>query len=123
MCLYKQQQHIYFQLQGELQARGQYAVHYKNFFHAFYVIGRSDGIVALQSGLVPALWYQFFMNGIRLGTYQILTNIGMTKDSRGKPSVVRNVIAGGIAGGMGAFVGSPMYMVIKNMLSKCIMTY
>lgn len=25
-----------------------------------------DGVVALQKGLVPALWYQWVMNGLRL---------------------------------------------------------
>ena len=44
------------QLQGELRARGQYAVHYRNVFHAFYNIAKVDGITALQKGLVPALW-------------------------------------------------------------------
>ena len=28
------------QLQGELQARGSYMVHYRNVFHAFYTIAR-----------------------------------------------------------------------------------
>jgi len=61
---------IRMQLQGELQARGNYAVHYRNVFHAAYTIGRKDGLLALQKGLVPALWYQWVMNGIRLGLYQ-----------------------------------------------------
>ena len=30
------------QLQGELIARGQHAVHYRNVVHAFYTIGRVD---------------------------------------------------------------------------------
>lgn len=53
------------QLQGELKAKGQYTVHYKNPFHAVYTIARVDGIAALQNGLVPALWQQLFRNGIR----------------------------------------------------------
>ena len=53
------------------QAVGQYSVHYRNAFHAFWTIARNDGLVALQSGLVPALYYQFFMNGMRLGIYQV----------------------------------------------------
>ena len=36
------------QLQGELKARGQYAVHYKNVFHAAYTIIKNDGILAIQ---------------------------------------------------------------------------
>lgn len=57
------------QLQGELKPKGHHAVHYKNVVHATYVIAKSDGVLALQKGLVPALWVQFLMNGIRLGKY------------------------------------------------------
>lgn len=57
------------QLQGELQAPGTYQRHYRNVFHAFFTIGKVDGLAALQKGLGPALLYQFLMNGIRLGTY------------------------------------------------------
>ena len=45
------------QLQGELQTRGAHPVHYKNPFHAFYVVAKNDGLRGLQKGLVPALWY------------------------------------------------------------------
>ena len=101
------------QLQGELKARGKYTVHYKNSFHAFYIIGKYDGILALQKGLVPALWYQFFMNGCRLGAYQSFINFGWTKDSQGNHSLPRSIIAGAVAGSIGAVVGSPFYMVSK----------
>ena len=99
------------QLQGELKARGHYTVHYRNVFHAFYAIGRVDGIFALQKGLVPALWYQFFMNGFRLGAYQCFVNMGLTKDKDGRVSWIRSVGAGAASGCVGAFVGSPIYMV------------
>ncbi|KAJ8021751.1 Solute carrier family 25 member 35 [Holothuria leucospilota] len=99
------------QLQGELRARGSYSRHYKNVFHAFYTIGRVDGIKALQKGLVPGLWYQFVMNGIRLGTYQTLVNYGITKNSAGDVSMVRSVAAGAFAGSVGAAMGSPFYLV------------
>lgn len=65
---------IRMQLQGELQARGQFTRHYKNVFHAGYTIFKYDGISALQAGLVPALWFQLFINGIRLGTEFIKKN-------------------------------------------------
>lgn len=55
------------QLQGELRAKGQHAVYYKNVLHAGYVVAKNDGILALQKGLVPALWVQLVMNGMRLG--------------------------------------------------------
>ena len=99
------------QLQGELKSRGQYAVHYRNVFHAFYNIAKCDGLVKLQAGLTPALWYQFFMNGMRLGAYQCMVNLGLTKDSDGRVSVPRSILAGASAGGFGAILGSPVYMV------------
>ncbi|KAI8797101.1 solute carrier family 25 member 35 isoform X1 [Biomphalaria glabrata] len=106
------------QLQGELQAHGQYSIHYRNAFHAFVTIARNDGILALQSGLVPAIWYQFFMNGTRLGTYQIQDNLGLTKDENGNHSFPRSVIAGALAGCVGAVVGSPFYMVKTHLQAK-----
>lgn len=62
---------IRMQLQGELQQRGKHAIHYKNVFHGAYVIVKHDGVFALQAGLVPALWFQLFLNGLRLGIYLI----------------------------------------------------
>lgn len=38
------------QLQGELKARKQHVIHYKNTFHAFYTIAKNDGILAIQKG-------------------------------------------------------------------------
>lgn len=98
------------QLQGELQSRGIYAKHYKNAFHAFYVVAKADGFMALQKGLVPALWYQLFMNGVRLGTYDVFEKFGLT--SRGNDvSFPKSVVAGAFAGCVGAVVGSPFSMV------------
>ena len=99
------------QLQGELRARGQYTVHYRNVVHAFYTIGRVEGIFALQKGLIPALWYPFFMNGCRLGTYQTIQNLGITKRKDGSTSMPLNVMAGAFSGCIGACAGSPFYMV------------
>lgn len=58
---------IRMQLQGELKAKGQHVVYYKNVFHAAYVVAANDGLVALQKGLIPALWVQLIMNGMRFG--------------------------------------------------------
>jgi len=107
------------QLQGELVARGQHAVHYRNVVHAFYTIGRVDGLLALQKGLVPAVWYQFVMNGVRLGFYQRVQDMGLTKDRNGHVSVVRSVAAGAFSGGLGAAVASPLYMVSYSINSIC----
>ena len=53
-----------------------------------------------------------FMNGVRLGTYQVINNIGLTKDENGNVKWVRSVLAGAFSGCLGAAVGSPFYMVI-----------
>jgi solute carrier family 25, member 34/35 len=56
---------IRLQLQGELQHGGE--KYYKGTVNAFYKIIKNEGIFSIQKGLVPALYYQFFMNGFRLG--------------------------------------------------------
>lgn len=99
------------QLQGELRLRGSYSRHYRNVFHAFFTIGKVDGLRALQKGLIPGLWYQLFMNGVRLGTYQTLVNFGMTKNSEGEVSLPKSVAAGAFSGCVGAVFGSPFYLV------------
>lgn len=106
------------QLQGELQARGQHAIHYRNSFHAIKTIVKTDGVLAIQNGLVPALWYQLVMNGIRLGSYQTMLNVGITKDKHGNVSFPKSIIAGACAGCMGASIGSPFYMIKTHMQSK-----
>lgn len=99
------------QLQGELQARGQYTVHYRNVFHAFYAVARADGFVALQKGLVPALWHQLFMNGARLGSYRFAEVRGWTKDKDGNTTLIRSTIFGALSGVVGTFSGSPFFLV------------
>lgn len=112
------------QLQGELKGKGTYQRHYRNVFHAALTIAQKEGLLALQKGLGPALVYQFVMNGVRLGTYQTLVNMGFTKPKeKGKPpgkgaageykrsDFIRSVIAGAMGGGIGGIVASPLYLV------------
>lgn len=112
------------QLQGELQRRGRYTVHYRNVFHAFATIGRLEGVLALQKGLMPALWYQFCMNGARLGSYQTFVNLGFTARSGGsssyssEESMAKCFLFGAISGAIGAVFGSPLYMVRCIFLSS-----
>uniref|UniRef100_A0A7N4V3R0 Solute carrier family 25 member 35 n=1 Tax=Sarcophilus harrisii TaxID=9305 RepID=A0A7N4V3R0_SARHA len=110
------------QLQGELQAPGSYQRHYRNVFHAFFTIGQVDGLAALQKGLVPALVYQFLMNGIRLGTYGLAEAGGYLLDSNGNHSPGRSAAAGALAGVMGAYIGSPIYMVFPPQSWKLALT-
>lgn len=53
------------QLQGELKAKGQHAVFYKNVPHAIFVVARTEGLAALQNGLPAMLGFQFFLNVFR----------------------------------------------------------
>ncbi|OWF37171.1 Solute carrier family 25 member 35 [Mizuhopecten yessoensis] len=108
------------QLQGELKARGKYTVHYRNALHAFYTIAKQDGFIKLQNGLVPAIWYQMTMNGFRLGTYQVITNNGLTKDKNGDVVIYKSIGAGAFSGCVGAFMGSPFYMVKTHLQSQSV---
>uniref|UniRef100_A0A0A9ZHZ1 Solute carrier family 25 member 35 n=1 Tax=Lygus hesperus TaxID=30085 RepID=A0A0A9ZHZ1_LYGHE len=107
-----------FQLQGELSSKGAHQIHYRNFFHAMYVIARTDGIVGLQAGLVPSLWHQAFMNGFRLAMLQIAEAHDLNKNDRGEVSVAKTAALSGVAGGITAFTGSPFYMVKIQLQSQ-----
>ncbi|TWW74843.1 Solute carrier family 25 member 35 [Takifugu flavidus] len=105
------------QLQGELQSRGSYQVYYRNVFHAFYTIGKVDGLAALQKGLAPGLVYQFFMNGVRLGSYAIIESSGYIH-TNGRVSAAKSTVAGSVAGVVGAVMGSPIYLVKTHLQSQ-----
>lgn len=98
------------QLQGELRLRGSYQRHYRNVFHAFYTIGRVEGLRGLQRGLVAGMLYQFFMNGVRLGSYALIQSAGHTHTA-GRVSLAKCTAAGAASGVVGAVMGSPIYLV------------
>ncbi|CAB0002490.1 unnamed protein product [Nesidiocoris tenuis] len=79
------------QLQGELKKKGHYVVHYKNFLHAFYIIGKTEGIFAIQKGLAPALAHQVVLNGVRLGGYQMAEERGWNLNREGQLSMLNTV--------------------------------
>ncbi|CAL1573645.1 unnamed protein product [Knipowitschia caucasica] len=106
------------QLQGELRSRGTYQVYYRNVFHAFYTIGKVDGLAGLQKGLAPGLVYQFFMNGVRLGSYAVIESSGYIHNSDGKVSTLRTTVAGAVSGVVGAVMGSPVYLVKTHLQSQ-----
>ncbi|XP_037869155.1 solute carrier family 25 member 35 isoform X1 [Bombyx mori] len=105
------------QLQGELRARGQHAVYYKNIPHAMYTIVKHDGIIALQKGLVPALWFQLVVNGVRLGIYQQADNHGLLRDKQNNTKFLNSLLFGCISGMSGAFFGSPLQLVKTQLMS------
>ena len=102
---------IRLQLQGELEARGTYQKVYRNTFHAAYIIARHEGMFALQSGIAPALAFQVFLNGTRLGSYHFSKRYGIILNEKGETSIVKTALVSGFAGTTGAIVGSPFYLV------------
>jgi len=100
------------QLQGELEARGSYQKIYKNTVHAVYLIAKHEGILALQAGIVPALAFQVVLNGIRLGAYKSAQRYELIVDKQGNTDVLRTTLVSGMAGCVGAVLGSPFYLVI-----------
>lgn len=106
------------QLQGELRAKGQHAVHYRNVVHGFYTIVKHDGIAALQKGLAPALVFQLVVNGTRLGIYQHADNFGLLRNDNNETLMLNSIIAGGICGGIGALAGSPLLLIKTQLMSQ-----
>lgn len=111
------------QLQGELEARGSYKKIYKNTLHAAYLIAKHEGAFALQAGLVPALAFQVVLNGIRLGAYKSAQRYELVIDKRGNTNVLRTALVSGIAGCVGAVLGSPLYLVIVRWLLVFLVQY
>ncbi|KAJ8725916.1 hypothetical protein PYW08_004099 [Mythimna loreyi] len=105
------------QLQGELRARGQHAVHYKNVPHAMFNIVKHDGIAALQKGLAPALWFQLVVNGVRLGIYQHADDYGLLRDKDNKTKFANSLFFGCISGMCGGLCGSPLQLVKTQLMS------
>lgn len=102
---------IRLQLQGELEARGSYKRIYKNTFHTAYLIGKHEGILALQSGLAAALGFQVVLNGIRLGSYNFAKRYKLTLNEGGDTNIFKTALLTGVAGSTGAVLGSPLYLV------------
>ncbi|XP_060528397.1 solute carrier family 25 member 35-like [Cylas formicarius] len=110
------------QLQGELQAKGRHAVHYKNVFHSGYVIAKNDGLLALQKGLCPALLVQLVMNGLRLGTFQFADSRGYIRDDRGKLVFSKSVLVTAVGGVIGQFLSSPLFLIKTHLQSQAVKT-
>ncbi|XP_055342174.1 solute carrier family 25 member 34-like isoform X2 [Paramacrobiotus metropolitanus] len=58
------------------------------------------------------------MNGTRLGTYQICINAGITSKPDGSKSFWRSVLAGALAGCIGASLASPLYLVKTHLQAE-----
>ncbi|XP_073651709.1 solute carrier family 25 member 34 isoform X1 [Tursiops truncatus] len=100
------------QLQGELQARGTYPRHYRGFVASVVAVARADGLCGLQKGLAAGLLYQGLMNGVRFYCYSLACQAGLAQQPGG------TVVAGAVAGALGAFVGSPAYLLSIKLPSR-----
>ncbi|CAL8093213.1 unnamed protein product [Orchesella dallaii] len=109
---------IRMQLQGELQAKGKFTVHYRNVFHAAFQILTKEGPLAIQKGLCPALSYQFVMNGVRLGLYHVAEKQGLTKNASGKVDTLRSILVACACGGTAGVIGSPFCLVKTHLQAK-----
>lgn len=105
---------IRLQLQGELEARGTYKRIYRGTLHAAYVIVKHEGVLALQTGIVPALAFQVVLNGTRLGIFNAAKKHELISNQKGKTSIYKTVLVAGFAGAFGAVIGSPFYLVINR---------
>ncbi|KAL3269685.1 hypothetical protein HHI36_008745 [Cryptolaemus montrouzieri] len=106
------------QLQGELQAKGQHAVFYKNAVHAAYVVAKNEGIRGLQKGLGAAVVLHAVRNSVRLGGYSMLENKGYLTNNHGETILYKSFIAGALTGAAGAFCGSPLFLIKTQLQSQ-----
>jgi len=66
--------------------------------------------LALQKGLLSAYCYQLAMNGTRLGLFDHLKRFTLKTPLVDYPGLA-NILCGATAGIVGAFVGSPFFLV------------
>uniref|UniRef100_A0A8C6RN56 Solute carrier family 25 member 34 n=1 Tax=Nannospalax galili TaxID=1026970 RepID=A0A8C6RN56_NANGA len=92
------------QLQGELQAQAPTQT----------AVAQADGLWGLQKGLAAGLLYQGLMNGVRFYCYSLACQAGLTQQPGG------TVAAGAGAGALGAFVGSPAYLVKMQLQAQTV---
>ncbi|KPJ19085.1 Solute carrier family 25 member 35 [Papilio machaon] len=100
-----------FQLQGELRARHEHTARYRGILHALYVIGKNDGILALQKGLAPAMLLGFTMNSVRLGMYHIAEVQGWTKCKNGEISINKTMFWSSASGVLSGLAANPVSVV------------
>ncbi|KAM8712317.1 hypothetical protein ACLKA7_012783 [Drosophila subpalustris] len=108
------------QLQGELAARGSYVKPYKGILQAFITVARNDGIVGLQKGLVPALYFQFIINSFRLSIYTTAVDKHWMHKKNGEISFGLGLMWGAIGGVVGSYFSSPFFMIKTQLQSQAV---
>lgn len=109
------------QLQGELAKQQPNSAPriYRGVLQGMRVILKTEGIRVLQAGLSPAYVYQVMLNGSRLGLYEPTRRVanqlfGLGPEVRNYPI---GIAVGALTGAMGAFLGSPFYLIKVRMQS------
>jgi len=103
---------------GEGALKGSHTRQYKGIAHAMQTIARQEGLRGLQAGLAPALVYQTLMNGTRLGMYEPVQRSIVAATGADPSSIVVKVLAAATSGGMGAALGSPIYMIKSRLQAQ-----
>eukprot|EP00760_Papus_ankaliazontas_P025726 PhM_4_TR285/c0_g1_i1/m.80485/K15117/SLC25A34_35, OAC1; solute carrier family 25, member 34/35 len=112
------------QLQGQLQSMSSPdTVRYRNALHGFTEIFRTEGLRGVQRGLGAAYVYQIALNGTRLGTYDTLKALLHDPAFESHQSTLSKVGCAALAGGLGAFAGSPFFLVKTRMQSASTPEY
>lgn len=101
------------QVQGELFKGPVTAkLPYSSTWTAVRSIVKAEGLRGLQKGFVPAMGFQFFMNGTRMGIFQLVDDARLTRDPiTDARSPLRCMLWSGVAGVMGSAIACPMNMV------------
>jgi solute carrier family 25 protein 34/35 len=102
------------QVQGELHKYDPTKLVYRGQLDAVVKIFNSEGYInGLQKGLAPAMAYQFCMNGMRLGTYSLLSTA--TQNLMPEYNFIRLLLCGAFSGMVGACSASPLFLVKTRM--------
>lgn len=86
-------------------------------------IWKLEGLRGIQAGLAPMIAFQIANNGTRLGVYPAIERAlnGSTDDLSSGRRFVGKFTAGALAGVIGGYLGSPMYMVrmMQTVIGDC----
>ena len=99
------------QLQGELGMKG--ASNFRNPIQALIAIARTEGLRGVQRGLTASIPHQMVMNGLRIGSYSVLTKHSAFFSPTDSYAIyVSKRLLAGFSCGFGAnFVASPLYLL------------